>query len=133
MASFSTGNYSTLKGVAFPFGGDDFSLPAKNEGLSTVVDAVKSLLFTGVGELPMEPAIGTNLHSFVFETMNSLTLAQISAEVRRVVSKWEPRMNILSVTATEDADIGIRSGIVVHIEYAMSGSETGHIDLPIGT
>ena len=118
--AFGGGNTSTLQGIAFPFSVSPFSVPATNEGLSTVVDAVKSLLFTGLGEIPMEPGTGTNLHSFVFQSLNSLTEAQIASEVRRVINENEPRMEDLSVTATASDVVGNRSGLVVHIEYALS-------------
>lgn len=131
MASFSKTSSGNLHGIAFPFSLGEFSVPKTASGLTAVVSAVKSLLLTGTGELPMESDVGTNLHSFVFSSVTSLNLARLSSEVRRVVGKWEPRMKILSVTTTNTDDIGLKSGVIVHIEYELDG-EVGDLPIPTG-
>ena len=132
VVNYQTGATSTLQGIAFPFSAAAFSFPATNSGLTTVVDAVKGLLLTGLGELPMEPSVGTNLHEFVFETVSELTKAQLSSEVRRLIQTWEPRMTILSVTTSEEGDIQYGSRLAVHIEYELN-NEAGEIDVQLGT
>ena len=129
--AFFQGSTKTLQGIAFPFSVSPLSVPATSEEAKVIIDSVKSLLFISTGEMPMEPGVGTDLHRFVFETIDGLALAQITSEVRKVIKKFEPRCDVLSVTLdTDNAIGGMRTGAIVNIEWQI-GDETGEIPVPI--
>ncbi len=122
------GGISTLKGIAFPFQIGTQSFPRSNEGLTTVVDAVKSLLMTGLGEIPMNPTVGTRVYDFIFDTVTPLARARVAQEIRTTIEENEPRMRVLSVVvSTEGDDLGGYQTII-RIEYELNGV-SGSIDI----
>jgi phage baseplate assembly protein W len=48
----------------------------------------------------MNPDFGTQIHTLVFEPDTSVLEAQVQQEVTQAISKFEPRVNIISI-ATE--------------------------------
>jgi len=116
-----SGPISSLKGIAFPFRPGSISVPAMNATAGTVVDAVRSLLSTGLGEVPLAPYLGTNLYSYVFENVTPLARARVAQEVRRIIETGEPRMSVLSVDTTREGDDAGGWRIGLRIEYELNG------------
>ena len=52
----------------------------------------------------MRPEFGCRVHDHVFAPINAATAGAISNDVRSALEQWEPRIDVLRVTATAHAD-----------------------------
>jgi phage baseplate assembly protein W len=68
--------------------------------IQVIASDLKNLLLTQKGERLMNPDFGTQIHTLVFEPDTSVLEAQVQQEVTQAISKFEPRVNIISI-ATE--------------------------------
>src|ERR1700712_587935 len=88
-------------GWAFPTG-------VASTGGIALVQAMRLILSTYPGERPMRPDFGCRLRDFVFRAATLETIAELTAEVRRSLLRWEPRVEIEDVRvapAPEDASV----------------------------
>lgn len=80
----------------------DFSNRIRSDSM-TVVDSgviqdhIIRLLGTNKGEMLDNPEYGSNLRSFLYQSMSSETEAFIQMEVERSISIWEPRAIVQDV------------------------------------
>jgi len=114
-------------GVAFPFRRGNQNFPETNTGAQIIVDAVKALLITGSDEVPMGDNLGTNMHGMVFENLNSVTAAIITASVRRIIAERAPKMQILAIRPKQDKG---NSAIIIQSEWQIDDT-TGMAEVPI--
>jgi phage baseplate assembly protein W len=105
-------------------------LPAANEGVETVVDAVRSLLLIGPNEVPFAPDLGTNIHSFVFGNITEIQKVRVAQAVRNIISQKEPRMKVLAVTVSEAGGLSDGYRLMVNISYKIA-DQRGDINLPV--
>jgi phage baseplate assembly protein W len=66
---------------------------------ASVRQAIQIVLSTAKGERVMRPDFGCNLRSLVFSPNNGATRAAAAFEVREALRQWEPRIEVLEVTA----------------------------------
>lgn len=85
------------------------------EGDEDVRQAIGLLLRTGVDERVMHPGFGAGVDRFVFAPRSGETLFELQQLVERVLVRWEPRIEVLSVDA--EASVQDESRIDVLIEY----------------
>jgi uncharacterized protein len=74
------------------------------EGDSCVVQAIRMILGTGLGERVMRPDFGCGIHDLVFAVNSAGTASLIESMVRQALVLLEPRIDVLKVTATADED-----------------------------
>lgn len=80
-----------------------------------VRQAIRIILGTEPGERVMRPTFGAGLRSFIFEPVNQRTMSQLEQRVREALITWEPRIDVKSVTVTQD---GAQAGrLLVDIAY----------------
>lgn len=73
------------------------------------------LFSTRLGERIMLPKYGSGLWDMVFQAMTTTLLTRIEESVRTAILYWEPRIEVLAVTANPDASV---AGLVsVSIDY----------------
>lgn len=78
-------------------------------------EAMRLILMTYPGERPMRPEFGSRLRDYVFRSADDETAASLSIEVKRSLLRWEPRVDVESVTVTPDgADRGL---LFIDIQY----------------
>jgi Bacteriophage baseplate protein W len=65
-----------------------------------VCESIWIILGTNPGERVMRPGFGAGLKQFVFEPVNSTTLALIKTRVQEALIDWEPRIDVMSVQVT---------------------------------
>ena len=102
-------------GWAFPVrpGEDgDVALAAYEE---SVRQSVWIILGTSPGERAMRPDFGCGLADLVFSVGGAQTAGAVAAEVRRALTLWEPRLDLLSVQAAPDGVVG--ETLLIQIEY----------------
>ena len=67
-----------------------------------VRQAILIILRTDRGERVMRPDFGAGLKSFVFEPVNTTTIALVRARVEDALVEWEPRIDLQAVSVTTD-------------------------------
>ena len=81
---------------------------------------MKLILMTYPGERPMRPDFGCRARDYVFRGANDTTAAELAVEVRQSLLRWEPRVDIDSVTVTPDPDLP--SLMYVDVQYIPKGT-----------
>ncbi len=111
------------RGWAYPVapnesGGD----AALVEYADDIRQAVRIILETARGERVMRPDFGAGLNEFLFEPINTGTLALIRHRVEESLVTWEPRIRVQSVQVTApDAAAG---RLDIAIEYAVRATNS---------
>lgn len=113
------------KSIDFPFRKGTESFPKMVVGAPAFIASVKSLLLTGKGEVPMLPNVGTNVHSFVHETMSPIKKSLLATEVRKVINENIKNVRILNIEVGDTASNG---RVPILIVYSLNG-ETGKVEL----
>ena len=81
-------------------------------GTDEIDGALRMILSTAPGERVMRPDFGCAAWDHVFDALNPNTLGLVEHAVQDAVRRWEPRVEVLEVTAT-----GAGDGIVVDLSY----------------
>ena len=89
-------------GWAFPPGVNKQGGMALANGRSEIEQAVQIILMTIPGQRLMRPAFGSRLSELVFAPNNSQTAVLAQRYVEDALGMWEPRINVLDVTAFPD-------------------------------
>lgn len=80
-----------------------------------VRQAIRIILGTEPGERVMRPTFGAGLRSFVFEPISTMTISRLENRVREALITWEPRIDVRTVTVTQD--VAQAGRLLVEIEY----------------
>jgi phage baseplate assembly protein W len=84
--------------------------PATNEG--AVKKALINLIRTPLGTKPFSPEYGTRLYDFLFRPADAETESEINDELNQCITKFEPRVTIVSITTDMSED-----GIEINLNY----------------
>ncbi len=88
------------------------------EGADAIRQAIMILLSTRPGERVMRPDYGCPLHRLAFEPNDAATAGLAMHYIRTALTRWEPRIEIVSLTAEPGSDAGAADGrLVVRLEY----------------
>jgi phage baseplate assembly protein W len=88
------------------------------EGSAAIRQAIMVLLSTRPGERLMRPDYGCPLHRLAFEPNDAATAGLAIHYIRSALTRWEPRIDILSLVTEPGADIDAESGrLAVRLEY----------------
>jgi phage baseplate assembly protein W len=68
-----------------------------------VRQSIRMILSTAKGERLMRPDFGCNLYDLVFSTNSAAAIGQVISAVQESLIQWEPRIDVLDVTAIPDA------------------------------
>lgn len=85
------------------------------QGEQDIEQAIRIILFTARGERVMHPDFGCGIHDLVFEDMSTTTLGLVESSVREALFKWEPRIEVLSVSAENHS--GSQGQMTIELEY----------------
>lgn len=109
-------------GVAFPFRLNGQGHIAMNSLEDQVRQSILLILQTAKGERVMRPDFGAGLQPLVFSPMNATTAALAAYEVKDALIRFEPRIEVLDVTA--NADPKNPSALLVQISYRVRRTDT---------
>jgi phage baseplate assembly protein W len=84
--------------------------------------AIRIVLGTSPGERVMRPDFGAGLNDFIFEPINTTTLALIEQRVETALITWEPRIDLQSVSVKPDTQE--HGKLLVNIEYRVRTTNT---------
>jgi hypothetical protein len=99
-----------------PSGGVDLAT-----GTRRLEQSMRLILATYPGERAMRPDFGSRLRDYVFAPLSLDTTTALSAEVRRALVRWEPRVTIDDVVTLPDAD----DPTLLHIDIGYTVTATG--------
>ncbi len=99
--------------------GGDIAMAAYEED---VRQAIHIILGTSPGERVMRPDFGAGLKDFVFEPVNTTTMALVKQRVERALITWEPRIDLLEVRV--DTDPQLRNRLLIDIDYRIRVTNT---------
>ena len=69
----------------------------------SIRQAIRIILFTAKGERVMRPDFGCGIHELVFAPNDATTRGMAEHHVTEALRRWEPRIEVLRVTATAAA------------------------------
>ena len=102
-------------GIAFPLALDAQKHIAMNSLEDHVRQSILLIMRTAKGERVMRPDFGADLDKLAFEPLGPATIARVQHQVREALVRFEPRIDVLNVTAavhpTEVA------GLLIHVDY----------------
>ncbi|HYU34428.1 MAG TPA: GPW/gp25 family protein [Thermoanaerobaculia bacterium] len=81
----------------------------------SIREAIWIILATARGERKMRPDFGCGVHDLVFAVQSGETAGRVASEVRQALILWEPRIDVLDVTAGSDESEPTR--LLIQIEY----------------
>lgn len=72
--------------------------------IESVKKSVINLILTNFYERPFQPEIGCGVRGLLFEPADPITISDLEDAAQQVLENFEPRVNVLSITATDDPD-----------------------------
>lgn len=108
------------RGIAFPL-----QITAGRVGMnaydSQVEQSIRLILRTGQGERVMRPDFGAGMDRLAFEPMNTVTAGLVQHRVKETLTRFEPRIQVMNVTASVLADLG---ELRVDIQYRVKRTDS---------
>lgn len=103
------------------------------EGAAVIRQSIMILLSTRPGERVMRPEYGCPLHRLAFEPNDAATGGLAIHYIRAALTRWEPRIDIVSLAAEPDAAINADTGrLVIRLDYRVRAtSEITHIQIDL--
>ena len=83
--------------------------------------AILVILGTSPGERVMRPDFGAGLKALVFEPINTATKALVKHRVEEALLLWEPRIDSVEVTMTDERSLG---RLLIDIRYRVRATNT---------
>jgi phage baseplate assembly protein W len=120
MANLASAKAFLGVGWAFPVSasGGEAATAAYEED---VREAILIILQTNPGERMMRPTFGAGLRDFVFEPVNSTTMALVQTRVQESLIDWEPRIDVQSVVVTASGELNTLN---IDIAYLVRATNT---------
>jgi len=84
--------------------------------------AIRIILGTNPGERLMRPDFGAGLNQFVFEPLNTTTMAQVKTRVEEALIDWEPRIDVGEVRVS--ADPSDRNTLLIEVQYRVRATDS---------
>lgn len=86
--------------------------------------SIRIILFTNRGERVMRPDFGAGLNEFVFEPINTTTMAALETRVRESLIEWEARIDVDEVKVT--ADDSEPNKLLIETAYRVRATNSQH-------
>ncbi len=109
-------------GLAFPIQVDRRGGVALARDEQDIDQAIQLILGTAPGERPMRPEFGCGVHDFVFDTIDAGTVGRMEEAIRAALSRWEPRIEVRSVTF--DVSNAVNGVLTIDIGFTVRATNT---------
>lgn len=96
---------------------DDIAIIRDDE---SVKEAIRNLVLTDRGERLMQPQLGAGIRELLFENLTPATLELIRDRVQSTIEIYEPRADIIDVTASGSLD---ENEVYVTVRFYISNKE----------
>lgn len=87
---------------------------------NAVRGALRNLIHTRHYERPFQPGLGCQIHNLLFEQLDLITTVLAERVIRDSITKYEPRVELLNVQVTADAD---SNDVFIQIDYRIRNTE----------
>tara|TARA_R100000030_G_scaffold60431_1_gene45608 strand:+ start:226 stop:618 length:393 start_codon:yes stop_codon:yes gene_type:complete len=87
---------------------------------AAIVQAITALLLTRKGERPFQPQLGCGIQNVLFEPLDYGSAGIIKSEIREVLNRYEPRIEIDSIFCIPDE---LNNGYEVELSYTIIGRD----------
>jgi uncharacterized protein len=115
---------TTGSGWAFPPGLNDQGRIALASGEAKIRQSIYVILNTTPGERAARPEFGARLHELALAPTSSETAERAEQFVAEALARWEPRIDVLDVTAMPNpGDLGM---LMIEINYRVKGEHDAH-------
>ena len=111
-------------GWAFPPQLEVTGAPALVPYEEDIRQSIMIIMGTEPGERIMRPDFGAGLNRFVFEPANTTTMALVQTRVHDALVDWEPRIEVLDVKVTTDANE--KNLLLIETTYRVRATNTLH-------
>jgi phage baseplate assembly protein W len=88
--------------------------------LEAVKRSIKNLILTNYNERPFQPEIGSGVRNLLFELADPITAHEIEETIKRAITNFEPRVEIVEVTVSDNFDF---NEYTVDIEFLLVNNE----------
>jgi uncharacterized protein len=88
----------------------------------SVRQSIWMILGTTPGERVMRPDFGCGIHDLVFEVNNASTATALTEAVTEALAIWEPRIDVLDVSAA--ADVAEANRLLIEINYQVRATNS---------
>lgn len=105
------------KGWRFPLQLDGDGGIELSHYAQAVRQSIELIIGTRLGERVMRPDFGCRVHDLVFALNNAETIGVIVNEVRRALVLWEPRIDLVHITAERGQELP--SQLILRIDYRL--------------
>lgn len=109
------------RGWSLPIGLDQGRIVEASDD-DKVRQAIEIILRTAPGERVGQPTFGCGIHDLVFENFSDDMLGRVVSSVASSLATWEPRIDVLDVTARQDTDQPNR--ILIEIDYQVRSTNS---------
>jgi phage baseplate assembly protein W len=87
-----------------------------------IEESIVLIISCSPGERPMLPEFGCGIHDRLFAPNDSRTIAAIVHEVRRALTRFEPRIDLLDVNAENTVDAP--NLLLIRVDYRVRSTNT---------
>ncbi len=84
--------------------------------------SIETILRTAPGERVMRPDFGCGIHELVFDTLGGELIGRVISVVSSALATWEPRIDVLDITAQRDTDDPTR--LLIEIDYRVRSTNS---------
>lgn len=92
---------------------------AKLVNVKAVFNSIKNIFSWTPGERILNPEFGSNLKQLLYEGITDFTSEQITAEIRRCISEYEPRVNVVKIINSSDINDTENNTIQIDIIFTI--------------
>ena len=71
---------------------------------NAIARSIRNLVFTGRGDVPFNPVLGSRVRDLLFEPMDSITSIALKEEIEDTIKNFEPRVKLEEVQVNPDFD-----------------------------
>ena len=119
-------------GWSFPVGLDSRGRIALARQGQDIEQAILMIVMTPKGQRVMRPEFGCHIHDLISEPVNGTTAGLAARYVEEALGRWEPRIQVLDVTAGPDPVDASR--LIVEVLYEIkSTNDTRSLVFPFYT
>ena len=79
---------------------------------NAIARSIRNLVITDKGERFFNNNLGSRVSSLLFESLDDITASSVKDEIENTINNYEPRVELISVTAIPDYD-SIELGIII--------------------
>jgi Bacteriophage baseplate protein W len=112
------------RGFAFPLRPDARGRIEESADERKVRESILTILGTEQGERLMRPDFGCRLKSLVFAPNSAATASLAGFYIEESLTKWEPRISLDSVSATNEVDDLGQPLLVLRLSYHLLSAGT---------